>query len=89
MNMVVNCNSYGCLWNMVIHVQLLVLMWKWIMLSSNFLLGHFTQFNSQTKAITLLNKTFKLFVSKKITLKHRKINIKYFIKIWRRTHNFF
>jgi predicted GIY-YIG superfamily endonuclease len=44
----------------------------------------FAQFDSQTKTITLLNKIFKVFVSKKITHKHRKINIKYFIKIWRR-----
>jgi hypothetical protein len=50
------------------------------MLISNFLLGHFAQFDSQTKTITLLNKAFKAFVNKK---KHTniKIKIKYIIKI--------
>jgi hypothetical protein len=51
------------------------------MLISNFLLGHFAQSNSQTKTIALLNKAFKVFVSKKITHKHKKIKIKYIIKI--------
>jgi hypothetical protein len=51
------------------------------MLISNFLLGHFAQFDSQTKTIALLNKAFKVFVNKNITHKHKKIKNIYIIRL--------